>query len=127
MAILGWLVAGAVRFYRNGFPALPGAVRAATTEYHNTVDPVGRFISERIRPKDGATVKVDDVYSAYEAFTLHEAITTVRRQDFGTAFQRRYPKPARETTGLSKHSYEALYFGVELTPADESPNESTFD
>src|SRR5690606_6246602 len=45
-AILAWLVAGAVAWYRHGFGPLPAAVEAATEQWRESTDRVGQYISE---------------------------------------------------------------------------------
>lgn len=47
--ILNWLIGGALTFLREGL-AMPAAIRAATKEYKDEMDPVGEFASDCVRP-----------------------------------------------------------------------------
>ena len=44
-AILAWVVAGAVRYHRDGIEP-PGTVRTATAEYERECDPLGDFFAD---------------------------------------------------------------------------------
>src|SRR5690606_31458870 len=55
-AILAWLVAGAVAWYRHGFGPLPTAVKAATEQWRASVDRVGEYISEFLEFTPGRAI-----------------------------------------------------------------------
>lgn len=62
--ILGWLIRGAVDWYRSGLPK-PEAVRAATSAYREEMDAVGEFLSEICSTDPQAWVTAGALYKAY--------------------------------------------------------------
>lgn len=66
-AILAWLVAGAVRYYRDGLRP-PGIVARATTEYQQESDPLADFLAEACAADADSEIGAAEFYSHYRGW-----------------------------------------------------------
>jgi putative DNA primase/helicase len=115
-AILSWMVDGAVLYGKHGLSD-PPAVTAATREYEQSTDSVGRFIEEEVIVGGGEhmKVRVADLKDAYERFCRESGDhpvsaksltqTLKKRYDIGTARSNtsRYYTNARLAADGEKH------------------------
>jgi len=69
-ACLAWLVAGAVRWYREGLSDLntPETVRAATLAWRGESDVVLKFFTEMLVPAEGSHIASSDMLKAFNDF-----------------------------------------------------------
>ena len=62
--LLNWLLEGASRWRREGLAA-PAAVLNATDEYRGEMDVIGNFLKECCIAKEGAAIRIRELYKAY--------------------------------------------------------------
>jgi putative DNA primase/helicase len=62
--ILNWLLEGTARWQREGL-VVPAAILNATNEYRGEMDVIGNFLKECCVAKDGATIRIRELYKAY--------------------------------------------------------------
>jgi putative DNA primase/helicase len=62
--ILNWLLEGAAMWKRVGLAA-PAAILNATNEYRGEMDVIGNFLKESCAAKEGATIRIRELYKAY--------------------------------------------------------------
>ena len=62
--ILNWLLEGTARWKREGLSA-PAAVLNATNEYRGEMDVIGNFLKECCAVREGATVRIRELFKAY--------------------------------------------------------------
>lgn len=87
--ILNWLIEGARRFLAYGLH-VPDAVKAATKEYRDEMDPVGEFIADCLERCEGHTEKARDVYQAYVSWCMANAKKPVFETKFGRVMKNRF-------------------------------------
>jgi putative DNA primase/helicase len=121
--ILNWLVSGALTFLREGL-VVPEAVRAATSEYRDEMDPVGQFFGDcvTVTGLDTDRVQARVMYDAYVAWSVANA----KRPKTETAFGRIMPgKVPRDDGGRIKSYVGCVLHDVPLPPdAPRSPGDS---
>jgi putative DNA primase/helicase len=62
--ILNWLLEGTGRWKREGLSA-PAAILNATNEYRGEMDVIGNFLKECCAVKEGATIRIRELFKAY--------------------------------------------------------------
>lgn len=98
-AVLAWLVAGAVRWYREGFGDLPAIVDSDTADWRAQTDHVASFWDEHLAADPDAFIPVSDMMRAFNAFmrdTGHVGIAE------GTFSRRFATHPATKEAGVYK-------------------------
>ena len=102
--ILNWLLEGVSRWRKEGMKA-PPAVLSATDEYRSEMDIIGNFVKDCCVQKSGISVKVRDLYKAYQIWcsennehTASERFLALRLQEIG--FERYRSAEARFWKGL---------------------------
>jgi putative DNA primase/helicase len=63
--ILNWLLAGAARWKREGLVA-PTEILNATDEYRAEMDVIGNFLKERCLLKPGVSIRIRELFKAYQ-------------------------------------------------------------
>ena len=84
-AILGWLVAGAVRYYAAGL-VTPEVVRTATTEYEHDSDPLREWIADAMVLDPRASIGASDAYQSYGVWAIRVGLSDRERltkREFG--------------------------------------------
>lgn len=69
--ILAWLVRGAVEWYATGLQE-PQAIERASSNYRESSDQLGDFITDKLIPDPEASIKGSDLYSAYLDYAEEE-------------------------------------------------------
>jgi len=62
--ILNWILEGTARWQREGL-VVPAVILNATNEYRGEMDVIGNFLKECCLEKDGATIRIRELYKAY--------------------------------------------------------------
>ena len=110
-AILAWIVEGARR--QIGGLAEPAGVKAATKDYAEEEDHLGRFVDERIRFGGGDYVRLatQDVRHVYEQWCFAEGEKPIPANVFGREMKAR-------GAGTAKSNGKRFYTNVTLMRAD---------
>jgi putative DNA primase/helicase len=105
--ILAWCVTGAVDYLRDGLGPEPECVRAATREYEEEEDTLGRFLEECTKPVAEAWTSSKDLYAAYKAWCSDSGVTPEAQVQFGRELVRH---------GVMSHARNGRkgYLGVQL-------------
>lgn len=88
-AILAWAVAGAVKWYRHGFPACK-CVDDAINNYRETADVVKTFLSkeeEVITIDAKSRISVGELYETYQNWTVENGEQCLAKNQFSTAIE----------------------------------------
>lgn len=72
--ILNWCLDGLWLFRETGL-SLPPAVRAATLQYQQDSDKVGRFLDEMLEASVGDEVRTEDAYQAYQEWCTQNGLS----------------------------------------------------
>jgi putative DNA primase/helicase len=101
-AILAWIVAGAVRYYRHGLAA-PDSVRAATSAYEQECDPLADFLTDACEVDPAAEVAASELFDHYRRWADRQGLTERDRERmnatrFGNTMSGRF-KYAKRNTG----------------------------
>lgn len=113
-AVLAWAVEGALAWSAEGLSA-PKAVKAATAEYRDAMDPLRDFLADRCLFVD--EVSNTDLRAAYEVWARENG---VRHPIGGNAFAERLE--ARDCCRVRRHGGERWWTGLRLrTPIDPEP------
>lgn len=99
-AVLAWLIAGAVKWYRNGqvMPEAPRSVREATQHWRRTSDLLMRYMGDRLMFDGGAHVVATELFEDFTDWLKTNGHVTWSDQSFSAR--------------LTQHS-EAVANGVE--------------
>ena len=110
--IMAWVVAGAVRYEREGLSPEPDAVRLAIAEYRSESDTLGRFIEERCQLSPTFSVSVGDLFDAWRDWCEQQG----ENPGSGVAFGRKmtHGPVERTRTGSSRG-----YAGIRLLDCEE--------
>jgi putative DNA primase/helicase len=116
--ILAWIVAGARDYFAGGLRE-PAGVRAATAEYAESEDDLGRFVAERLvvaSPEARAHVLIDTatVTASYASWCRSEGVEAMSMKGFGSQLRARWHIEQRRSHG------RRYYVGLSLA-AEESP------
>jgi len=112
--ILQWLAEGALDFLKNGLPVAP-AISAATEAYRKDMDPIGEFLGECVRARDGGTISARQLYEAYKSWSMANA----RRLRTEAKFGREAPKHLRR----ERRAGVQVYIDCELHGVPARPDE----
>ena len=121
--VLAWLVRGCLEWQKNGLQ-IPDIVRAATDQYRDGEDLVGRFIEEECVLMPDTKIKASEFYGAYVSWAKRNHADESNPTAFGKKVSRRFRK---ERLPNGYH-----YFGIKvvtsnhLEPSSElEPNANT--
>ena len=102
--ILNWLLEGADYWKREGLQ-VPAAISNATDEYRGEMDVIGNFFKERCLVKEGATIRIRELYKAYSDWccdnnehAVSERFFSLRLKEMG--FEQCRTSEARFWSGL---------------------------
>ncbi len=114
-AVLAWIIAGAVRYLRDGLQD-PDAVKVATAEYAKSEDTIARFVDEACRIGGGQMIKqkVNQVREAYEHWCHTAGETAVNAKSLSAALKRDHDV----LVGIRSHG-ERFYGNLSLIREDE--------
>lgn len=97
--VVGWMVAGAQFYLRNGLMATPASVVAASRAFHEDADPISAFCSKWLKPSPASSTPADLIFERYGAhcretgvlkpLTLRTFNKRLREGGFGIAMARR--------------------------------------
>lgn len=87
-AVLGWAIQGWVDYGREGL-AEPAAVVAATDSYHMDADALGRFIAECCVTAPTVSVRIGDLFDAWEKWAADDGTPPGSKKSFGEAMDKR--------------------------------------
>jgi putative DNA primase/helicase len=97
--ILAWAVRGFLEWQRDGL-GRPQTVLAATIEYREESDLVGRFLSERCVSEKGQSVSGNVLYSAYVQFCQQQGEKNLANNLFAAQIAKRHFEKKRSRRGL---------------------------
>jgi putative DNA primase/helicase len=86
--ILAWIVAGAVRWHREGL-GTPPEVAAATHEYRTEMDTIGAFLGECCVEDKDAAVYATPIYETYRRWAEEHGERVESQKRFGTLLRER--------------------------------------
>lgn len=86
-AALAWMVAGAVQWYAQGFPALPPAVVADTEEWRREGDLILAFADQRLIFEPGAHARLPDLFQAFGQWLVSTGHKPWGQKTFHARFQ----------------------------------------
>jgi putative DNA primase/helicase len=104
-AVLAWIVRGAVRYYAEGLPEPPSAVRAATHAYRQECDPLAAFVDEACDLNASAQVGARELFEHYARWANDQHYTEKERLSatmFGRLVGYRFDSQKDPRTGV-KH------------------------
>lgn len=81
--ILNWLLEGWEDWHMNGGLRPPAEVLAATEDYREDSDPVGRFLAEWCERDEAARVETSALHRAFEVWCKREQVRTLTLNLFG--------------------------------------------
>jgi len=84
-AMLAWIVAGAVEWYRDGLGE-SATVTAATEAWRRSEDVIVRFVQECLILGEGGTVRGQDLFNAYKDWCAQEGRPAKSNKNFAEAF-----------------------------------------
>ncbi|MDO0974024.1 phage/plasmid primase, P4 family [Mycolicibacterium frederiksbergense] len=115
--ILNWIVAGAVRFYRDGLNP-PDSVRAATDGYRAEEDVIGRFITECLSIDTTAWCHSTDIQAELDSWCAEQSIAAVPRMNevAATLRERGCKSGGRKQVGGKRST---IWRGVSVTQAGD--------
>lgn len=87
-AVLAWIVEGAIAWYANGLVE-SDEVLAATNEWKNIEDPIGRFMAEELVFVPSARITAGQLYEAYRCWCDGEGRPPRSKKNFLSEFQTR--------------------------------------
>lgn len=97
--ILRWMVDGYLAYLREGLAA-PEAVEKATSEYRETSDMLGLFLSEKCIQQEGAFVGSDQLFKAWQSWCERENLQAGSGKSFSTRLQERGFDKGRTSIGI---------------------------
>lgn len=103
-AILGWAIRGALEWKHRGLDA-PAIVKEATEEYLEGEDAVGRWLSERAIPQEGAITSAVKLFENWREWCGINGEHAGSQKKLGQAIGRRY---RRAKDGNGSIAYEGL-------------------
>ncbi len=110
-AILAWMVQGCLEWQKDGL-AIPDCVRAATDEYRNEEDCVGKFVSETcLTGMDAYKVRFSTLYETLEDWCNEAGNNLPSRKFVGNWLKKRFKE---------KTSNGRWYLGLALRNADQT-------
>lgn len=109
--ILNWLIGGVLSYLRDGI-VLPDAVKEATQEYRDEMDPTSAFCARCVVADDKAEITAKALYQGYVDFTLDQGGKPVSLTRFGLIMKRKFH---REDGRIIK------YVGIRLIDVPRPP------
>ncbi len=103
--ILAWLVRGCLAWQQEGLNP-PAIVRAATEDYREDEDIIGKFVHERLVRDDHCTARAGRLYQAYKKWTEDNGLHAVSGKRFGAEMKQRF-ESVKDNEGVS-------YVGIDL-------------
>lgn len=94
--ILNWLIEGVRIFLEEGL-VIPDAVRAATQDYRDEMDPTSAFCDACIRAAPGARLAARDLYHAYVNWTVDQGGRPITNTRFGRIMGKKFQKETART------------------------------
>lgn len=95
--ILNWLVAGARDFLGSGL-VVAEACAAATQEFREDMDPIGRFVEACVAATPGEKVQARVMYEAFKSWAMANAVAVFHESRFGRDMKRRFKRDDRGHT-----------------------------
>lgn len=89
--ILNWMIEGAKRYMAEGL-IVPEAVKLATKEYRDEMDPIGLFVADCVSAAAGESVTAREMYQAYVAWSEANAKTPWKETRFGRVMKTRFKR-----------------------------------
>ena len=92
--ILNWLIAGVLTYLDEGL-VIPEAVKVATQEYRDEMDPTSAFCAACVVPVEGSEVAAKELYEAYVAYVKDQGGKDARPLShvrFGKIMQSKYER-----------------------------------
>jgi putative DNA primase/helicase len=112
-AVLAWAVAGAAAWYRDGL-ALPQAVKVATAQYREAMDPLRDFLTDRCVLEAVAEIAAKELRATYEEWAREAG---VKHPVGGNGFAERLE--ARGCVRFRRHGGARWWAGIRLRTADD--------
>lgn len=108
-AVLAWLVAGAVRWYADGYGPVPHMVESDTADWRGSVDHVAAFWDEYLVRNADACIAVTDMMRRFNEFMRDVGASSMAEGTFARRFREHprtkaagvYPSKVRNSAGLS--------------------------
>lgn len=119
--ILNWMIEGAKRYLAEGL-IIPDAVKLATKEYRDEMDPIGLFVADCVSPLAGESVTAREMYQAYVAWSEANAKKAVFETKFGRVMKMRF----RRSEGSPRRYLDCRLHDVPAA-APRSPSEDDYD
>jgi putative DNA primase/helicase len=115
--ILNWLIEGILDYMAHGLVVAP-AVRTATDEYREEMDPVGEFIAACIEAKESARIPAAQAYEAYVSWSMANAKKVRTNTKFGRVMASHFKREA--------FAGRNFYMDVDLHDVPERPADPRF-
>ncbi|MCX5478467.1 phage/plasmid primase, P4 family [Kaistia geumhonensis] len=117
--ILNWMIEGAKRYMAEGL-VIPEAVKLATKEYRDEMDPIGLFVGDCVSPAAGESVTAREMYQAYVAWSEANAKKAFFETKFGRVMKTRF----RRSEGSPRRYLDCRLHDVPATaPRSPSPED----
>ncbi len=114
--ILNWCIAGLRALEAEGFEA-PASVLAATDDYRQRSDKIGRFVSEELEENPLAEVRTAEVYARFQTWCYENGFRAESAQNFNTQLLNFGEIEKRRPTGSTRTaSPVSLLVGYRLLP-----------
>ncbi len=112
--ILNWAIEGCLLWQHEGLNP-PQAVKEATQEYREEMDPLGVFMAECCIMAPGAEAMAKDLYGAYLQWADENKEKPKSQTDFGLRLKERGLKNLQETKGANKGKIKWLGIGPKVS------------
>lgn len=113
-AVLAWAVAGAIEWFRNGL-GVPAAVKAATADYRESMNPLRPFFDERCTFAPGVFIGTTELWENYEQWADDSGIRyPLTRQQFSERVGKQ-PGVEKKRKRLPDGKNVQAFIGVDLT------------
>lgn len=112
--ILNWLLAGWVDWHMEGGLRPPAEVLAATEEYREDSDPVGRFLAEWCEKDASARVETTALHRAFEVWCKKEQVRTLTLSLFGKRLTDRGIEKIKSNGDVFRQGYKLTAKAGEL-------------
>lgn len=110
--ILAWLVQGCMEWQSGGLDA-PEIVKAATREYREDEDILGRFISDECIEDSEAQIQAGLLYQSYQDWCETNGHNPMSATTFGKKMKERYK---------SEKTTHVIYYGIKLKGSPSPPS-----
>lgn len=89
--ILNWMISGALAYLAEGLHE-PDAVKAATQDYRDEMDPIGLFVAACVEALEGGQVTGREMYEAYKAWSEASGLRPWSEARFGKTMKTKVPR-----------------------------------